>query len=108
MRNRAAPVTITKPDGSRHVVSAYDLRQRPDAAAGLPEDTPPSPDDIDQKDLCNQELLEEMTRTTLYKVMRDSDKLSERTAAATAAVKYLAIKYRIGPEYGQDLDEEKE
>ncbi len=104
---RASPVRITKPDGSSHVTSAHDLRHRPQTAAETPEETPPSPADINPLDAVTQDMLETMTRATLYKVMRDSDKLSERTAAATSAVKYLAIKYKVGPAYGDELEEEE-
>jgi len=105
MRASVAPVTITKPDGSSHVTSAYDLRHRPAAAADLPEDSPPSAEDFKPGDAVTLAALEEMTMRTLYKVMRDSEKLAERTAAATSAVKFLAVKFRVGPEFGADLDE---
>ena len=102
---KAAPVTIIKPDGSSHVTSAWDLRHRPAAAADSPEDSPPSAEDFKPGDAVTQESLEAMVMQTLYKVMRDSDKLSERTAAATSAVKFLGIKWRVGPAFGEDLDE---
>lgn len=102
---RPSPVTITKPDGSSHVTSAHDFRQRPASAADTPEDSPPSAEDFTPGDAVTTETLESMTMMTLYKVMRDSDKLAERTGAATAAVKLLALKYRVGPAFGEDLDD---
>jgi hypothetical protein len=99
---RAAPVTITKPDGSSHVTSAYDFTHRPEAASDMPSETS---EPLAPQGAVTIELLEEMVMRTLVKVMRDSDKLAERTAAATAAVKYLGIKYRVGPAFGEDLEE---
>lgn len=98
---RAEPVRITKPDGSSHVVSAHDLRQRSQEAAA-----PAPPDEMVPDDAVTQAMLEQKTMSTLFKIMRDSEKFSERTSAATAAVKFLAIKYKIGPAFGADLDDD--
>jgi hypothetical protein len=98
MRPFPSPVTITKPDGSSHVTSGQAFRHRDPAAADEPEARTPD-------GAVTQELLEEMVMRTLVKVMRDSDKLSERTAAATSAVKFLAMKNRLGPTFGEDLDD---
>jgi hypothetical protein len=99
--HRAEPVKIIKPDGSSHVASARDFRQRP---TDEPEDHPP--EELTPEGAVTQDLLEEWVKRTLVKVMRDGEKLSERTAAASAAIKYMAVKGRLGPVFGEDLDEE--
>lgn len=98
---RPSPVRITTPDGDSHVVSAHEFKTR-----AMPETEEAAPaEEMTPAGAVTTESLEDMTRRTLYRVMKDSEKLSERTAAATAAVKYLSIKYRVGPELGADLDE---
>ena len=103
MSPRAEPVTIIKPDGSSHVASARDFRQRP-AETADPPPVPPT-EEMNPEGAVTQELLEEQIMRTLLYVMKHAEKLSERTAAATSGVKFLAIKYRLGPEFGADLDE---
>ena len=94
------PVKIIKPDGATHIVSANEFRNRAAEAA----DTIPAPT-MTPDGAVTLELLEEMTMLTLFRNMRDAEKLSERTAAATAAVKFIAIKLRIGPIFGEGLDD---
>jgi len=102
---RPSPVRITKPDGSSHVVGARDFRHRaPEAEIDKPEE-PVDAQGTSVVGEISQRELEAAVRKTLFQVMRDSTKLSERTAAATASIKYLAIRYRVGPEWGDELDD---
>ncbi len=101
---RPEPVKVIKPDGAAHVGSAYEFKNRPDQGSPEPMGAPPSGEELNPSHAVTLELLEEMTMLTLYRVMRDSEKLSERTGAAAAAVKYIAIKLRVGPLLGEDLD----
>jgi hypothetical protein len=95
-RRWASPVIVTKGDGTTQQVSAEEFRARQDEAIA---DTIPEITDF------SQEILEEEIRKTLIAVMRHSLKLNERTAAATAGVKYMAAKSRMG-DFGSGLDDD--
>ena len=102
IRRWASPVIVTSHDGTTQQVSAHDFKRRED----VPPEEPPAgevPELAEVVDI-SQEALEAEIRTTLIQVMRNAVKLTERTAAATAGIKYLAVKERGGGEFGAGLD----
>ena len=103
MSPRAEPVKIIKADGSSHVATARDFRQRPAEAAE--ESIPIPPEERTPDGAVTLELLEEQIMRTLLYTMQHAEKLSERTAAATAGVKFMAVKAKMGEPFGGDLDE---
>ena len=107
MRPSVAPVTITKPDGSRFTVPGSEYKHRAAEAAKRQEITgEDNPEEFVPSGAVTQEALEEMVMRTLHTAMRNPlCKPAEQIAAATAAVKYLSIKFRLGPAFGEDLDE---
>lgn len=52
--------------------------------------------------------LEEWIESTLIAAMAQADKQSEKTAAANVAVRYLAVKHRVGPALGTGFDDDSE
>ena len=99
-----APVRVITPDGDAHVVSARDFKHREPPDLPTPEDTAKLAAEMNPGEAVTLELLEEQTMRTLYRAMVHSEKFSERTAAAGQAIRFMAIKYKLGPEFGADLD----
>lgn len=101
---RPSPVKIIGPDGDAHVVSAQEFKHREPPDLPTPAETAQLAEELTPGEAITLELLEEQTMRTLYRTMRLAEKLSERTAAAAQAIRYMAIKYKLGPEFGADLD----
>lgn len=101
---RPSPVKIITPDGETHAVSAQEFKHRAPPDLPTPEKTAALAEEMNPSEVVSLELLEEQTMRTLYRNMRHAEKLSERTAAALGAIKFMAIKYKLGPEFGADLD----
>lgn len=106
-----SPVTIERPGQAPQTVTADAFKGRvPPSNGDKPGETSPDGDPPGfvpiTDDDATQEVMETEIRKTLIQVMRNSVKWPERTAAATAAVKYLAIKYKVGPEFGGGLDDD--
>lgn len=100
---RPSPVKVIS-DGEAHVVSAHEFKHRAPPDLPTPEKTAELAEEMNPGEVVSLELLEEQTMRTLYRNMRTAEKLSERTAAALGAIKFMAIKYKLGPEFGADLD----
>ena len=108
MKDRPGPVTVTRPDGSRFTVPGQEYKSRAAEAAKRQEITgEDNPEEFVPSAAVTQESLEEMVMRTLHTAMRNPlCKPAEQIAAATAAIKFLWIKYRVGPAFGEDLDTE--
>lgn len=103
-RERPAPVRVIEPGGGSHVVSAEAFKHRPPPDLPTPVEAAAEAAGLNPGDVVTIELLEEQTMRTLYNNMKIAEKLSERTAAAAQAIRFMAIKYKLGPDFGADLD----
>lgn len=102
-RERAQPVRVIEPGGGSHVVSAEAFKNREAPDLPTPAEAAAEAADL-TPDVVTIEQLEEQTMRTLFRNMRYAEKLSERTAAAAQAIRFMAIKYKLGPDFGADLD----
>jgi hypothetical protein len=50
--------------------------------------------------------LEKKIEDTLMLVMNGAEKTSEKISAAAAAIKFLAVRLKVGPEFGGSLDDD--